>query len=183
MRRILSGMVVGAGLLASTSAMALGQFGVRVGTGASFPDGEGADDVDGGVPFAAGAAFRFDLAMLALEADALYWRNTYEVGDEELKENRLALPVTARLDISPVPILGLEVGAGVEPRFLLDGDKFGGEEQKSAIWYLPVVLGATIDLQVLTLNGEIRYERQLSDTAEGSDFKNHQLMFFAGAFF
>jgi hypothetical protein len=182
MRSIVSGMVVTAGLLASTSALALGQFGVRVGTGASFPDGEGADDVDAAVPFAIGAAFRFDLAMLALEADALYWRNSYEAGEEDVSENRLALPVTARLDISPVPVLGLEIGAGVEPRFLHDGDDLGGE-QKSTVWYLPVVLGATIDLQVLTLNGELRYERQLTDTVDGSDFRNHQLMFFAGAFF
>lgn len=173
-------MVVAAAMSVTGPAFALGQLGVRLGMGAESGAGPGAE---AGVPTAAGAAWKADLTLVGLEVDALYRRTTYET-DPGATEAHLGLPVTARVDVPLVPaLLGLEFGAGVEPRFRLSGRNPEQGDAEDVVWYVPFVFGATLDLQVISANTEVRYERQVTDAISGDDARNHQLMFFVGAFF
>lgn len=184
MRR-LAGVLVAAGLVAVAGhAHAFGKVGIRVGSGFSFvEDVPGDPETD--PPFAAGLAWKADLVALGVEVDALYWRTALDGGGGDAVEHRLALPVIARIGFPIVPaVLSLDFGAGLEPRFLLGSDIPGGEEAKGTVLYLPIALGATLDLQLIEGNAEIRYERQITSNFETvDDARNHQLMVFFGAFF
>ena len=180
-------------LTAAAPAFALGKFGARVGSGVSFYniDIEGASEPDI-TPFAIGAAFKLGLGPIGVEADALYWSHTSDDNGVETSETRLALPVMGKFDISPLPVIKVEIGAGIEPRFLLSAERTQNgkttdesDGQKGMVMYIPVSLGAGLNLQVLELNLEARYERQITDHLEegGDKVRHHQLMIFAGAFF
>ncbi|MBU0554302.1 hypothetical protein KKF91_02720 [Myxococcota bacterium] len=186
--------------LGASSASALGKFGVRLGTGTSFIDYEN-EPADGApepdiTPLAVGLAWRFDLAVVGVEIDGLWWQNTSSMEmlgkTYEATETRLALPIIGRVNFPLIPVvLDLNVGAGLEPRFLLSAEDQDGKDTsddlESMVIYMPIAVGATISAGPLALQAELRYERQITEYVkdkEGvSKNKIHQLMFFAGAFF
>ena len=175
-----------------TSVYAFGSFGVRVGTGLSFVELE--NDLPSGVdepevsPFALGVSYQINLPMVEIEANALWWRNASTVGSAEIQSSYIALPVIARASIPLVPaLLSLNVGGGLEPRFHLttssDDVDVDDSDIKSMVMYLPISIGGTINLQLVSLGLDIRYERQLTDHSELGSDRIHQLMFFGGANF
>lgn len=172
-------------LTAAAPALALGRFGVRVGTGTSFFVSDDDYPTEPEVaPFAIGAAYVLDLALIAVEIDALWWRNTTTLGDYTAVDDHLAIPIIGKLSLPVIPaLLSLNVGLGLEPRFLLAGPK-DADNYNDYVMYLPVVAGADFDLQVIQAGVEIRYEHQLTETYDGQgDDRLHQLMFFGGVFF
>jgi hypothetical protein len=181
MRKIAGGVLAASVLL--SAAPALADFGVRLGTGASSVSADGKDP-DASAPFVIGPAWKADLVAVQLEVDALYWRNHYDAGGKGIDENRLAVPALVKGSLPLVPLLlSLDIGAGLEPRLFISGDDLGTDDQKTMTLYLPIVAGATLDLHAVEANLEFRYERQISDSVDGSNFRNHQFMVFAGIFF
>lgn len=179
------GLVVGA----ASPALAFGSLGVRIGTGTSFVD---ADETSGAepevMPFAVGPALLIGLPFVALEIDALYWRNTTTIKSNGVEVNatddHLAVPIIGKVSLPiPLPIISFEIGAGLEPRFLLAEPK-NAEGYNSYVMYLPIVAGAHFDLSVIEAGLELRYEHQLTETYENQgDDRVHQLMVFGGVFF
>lgn len=177
------------GLLATAApAMADGSFGVKIGTGVSFYQDEdptlpsGADDPEI-MPFALGIAYVYDLVLLAIEVDALWWRNSADFGGSDATEDRLAIPVIAKITLPLVPtLLGLDLGLGLEPRFHLASDP-ENDDAAAMVMYLPVVVGANLSLAGLGVGLEARYEHQLTESTEDQDDRVHQLMFFGGVMF
>jgi hypothetical protein len=185
--RRVAGLAAAAVLFTAGSASALGlRFGARVGGGTGSYDGDGSGDPDISA-FAVGAAARLDLVLLAVEVDLLWRKNTWETAGVDTEIQRLAIPVIARLGFPLVPgLLTAEIGAGLEPRFLLSAE-FGGvdvsKNLNDQVLYLPLVAGLDLDLKVIGAGIEVRYERQLTNEGDDPDFKIHQLMFFGGVFF
>ncbi len=169
-------------ILCSSQAFAFGSFGVRVGSGLAFDDGFKGDDLNP-VPLAVGAGYQLDLVLLKLEADALYHRTSTDY----FTLNQISVPVLAKFALPiPLPLLGLSLGAGVEPRFNLSASDRGQMEEldlESTSFYIPVMLGAQFNLGVLALNIEIRYEHQVSRLIKDHDSKINDLMFMGGVFF
>jgi len=106
----------------------------------------------------------------------------------------LALPVMGKFGFPILPgFFSADVGLGIEPRFALSAEVDGkdvNDDRESLVWYRPLVVGGTLDLKLLTLGLDIRYERQLTASAKDAGgvklsekVRHHQLMFFAGAFF
>ncbi len=179
------GLVVGA----ASPALAFGSLGVRIGTGTSFVDANETAGAEPEVsPFAVGPALLIGLPFVALEIDALYWRNTTTIksGGVEVNatDDHLAVPIIGKVSLPiPLPIVSFELGAGIEPRFLLAEPK-NAEGYNSYVMYLPIVAGAHFDLSVLEAGLELRYEHQLTETYENQgDDRVHQLMVFGGVFF
>lgn len=166
----------------ATSAHALGiKKGLKLGVGTSYVDTpSGLEEADYS-PWAVGGALVLELPVIKLEADVLY--RAYN-GDE----SRLGIPVLAKVSVLPLPLISLEVGAGLEPRFVLNTEA-PDDSYESTVWYLPVAVEGTFDLQVIKVGAEIRYEYQLTDFVKdtafykGEDFRHHQLMFYGGVFF
>lgn len=176
-----------AGTLLSTTAPALafGRFGVRIGTGTSFFVSDEDPQFEPEVaPFALGAAYLIDLALLSIEIDALWWRNTTTLGDYTAVDDHLAIPILGKISLPVIPaLLSLNLGLGLEPRFLLASPK-DARGYNDYVMYLPVVAGADFDLQILKAGLELRYEHQLTETYDGQgDDRLHQLMIFGGVFF
>lgn len=174
-----------AGVVLSAASPALAGFGVRVGTGTSFfvSDEDYATEPEV-TPFALGVAYTLDLALLAIEIDALWWRNTTTLGSDTAVDDHLSIPVIAKFSFPLIPaLLSLNAGLGLEPRFLLAEPK-DAEGYNTYVMYLPVVVGADFDLQVVQAGVEVRYEHQLTETYDKQgDDRLHQLMFFGGVFF
>ena len=170
--------------LAST---AFADFGARLGTGIIMYDED--PEPDSSFPLAVGAAWKMDILVATLEVDALYWRDSSESGSIEASTSWIATPVLGKFGFPVIPaFLSIDVGAGFEPRFHLstevDGKDVGDDlKMKSMVFYVPVLLGVTLDLKIITPSVEIRYERQITEAAEGSDQRAHELMFMAGVFF
>lgn len=179
-------------LLGCTSqAFALGgSFGARVGTGVAFDDNFTGDDLNP-QPFAAGLGYKLDLVLLEVEADALYHRTTTDY----FTMSQLSFPIIGKFSFPVIPaLLSLSAGAGINPRVNLstsdddttDSDvpgKVTDLDLESTTMYLPFMIGAQINLAIITLNIEIRYEHQLSRLIKDSDAKINDLMFMGGVFF
>ena len=177
---------------ASTSAQALGSFGVRLGTGMTMSDPEpkaGAEEPKAGAeeptPIVAGLAYRIDLIVVGVEADLLFHRFSFD----KVTEDRLALPVIVNGSLPLVPgFVALNFGAGLEPRFLIGADDNGADisdDRKSMVMYLPISVGAELDLQVVKGMLDIRYERQLTPHFKGKpkeDDRAHEVLVMAGVF-
>lgn len=191
-----SAVVVGlAIMMAATSAHALGKFGVRGGAGVGFyiSDEDVPVEPDIGA-VAVGGAWVVSLALVELEVDALWRRNTVTVGELETVEDYVSFPLIAKLTLPVVPtLLSASLGIGVEPRVhlstevTLKGDASGveGPAYESTVMYMPVVLGADFELPPIARVGvELRYEQQLSAAhdQQGKD-RVHTLMTMAGLFF
>lgn len=183
-----AGLTAAALLLSATGASALGlKLGARVGGGTGIYSGDGDFDEDI-TAFAVGAAARFDLVLLAIEADLLWRRNTWEQLGQDAEIQRIGIPVTARFGFPLVPgFLSAEIGAGLEPRFLLNAE-FGGvdisKNLNDQVLYLPLVAGIDLDLKVIGAGLELRYEHQLTNESDDpTEYKIHQFMVFGGVFF
>ena len=73
MRKQSLALIFAALMLSSSTAMALGSFGIRIGTGTSFVDGLPDQAPEPTVtPFAAGLSYTLNLAVAEVEIDALY---------------------------------------------------------------------------------------------------------------
>lgn len=185
--RRLAGLAAAAVFFAAGPASALGlRLGARIGGGSGSIDDDLPGDPDVSA-FAVGAAARLDLVLLAVEVDLLWRKNTWESSGVDTEIQRIAIPVIARLGFPLVPgLLTAEIGAGLEPRFLLSAEFGGTDISKNVndqVLYLPLVAGLDLDLKVIGAGVEVRYERQLSNEGDNPDFKVHQLMFFGGVFF
>ena len=170
---------------ASTSAQALGSFGVRLGTGMTMSDPEPKAGAEEPTPIVAGLAYRIDLIVVGVEADLLFHRFSFDKGTED----RLALPVIVNGSLPLVPgFVALNFGAGLEPRFLIGADDNGvdiSDDGKSMVMYLPISVGAELDLQVVKGMLDIRYERQLTPHFKGKpkeDHRAHEVLVMAGVF-
>jgi hypothetical protein len=180
---------------AASPAAALGlNYGVRAGYGIGMPDPD--KGVDSASVLAAGLGVMLDLAILGLEVDLLYNRQTTTYkGDIEGVVGNIAIPVLARGSFPVIPaFLSLDFGGGLEPRFpisaTLDGESKGAdgkeytENLESMPLYLPIFIGATLDIKLVKLNLDIRYERQLTASSKADeDARFHELVFMAGGFF
>jgi hypothetical protein len=78
---------------------------------------------------------------------------------------------------------GLQFGAGLEMRYNFDTEPLPGgtAQQEAMVYYVPVVIGADIDVQLARATAEIRYEHQLTDGVKGDGSRVHQLLFLVGA--
>ena len=186
MRKHSLALIFAAIMLSSSSAMALGSFGIRLGTGVSFPDEVSPEPTV--TPFAVGLAYSLNLAVAEVEVNALYWRDSgeYDVGQGQkldLTTNRLAIPILGRASLPVIPkLFSISVGAGLEPRFLLSTDPSSYEdEQESMVLYLPVSVVGKISVPLIgTIGVEARYEHQLNDSVKNSDARINQLVFMGG---
>ena len=92
MRKVIVALILGSTLCVAGPAFAGGRFGLKIGTGTSFyqdEDPKFPGDAPEVLPFAIGAAYVYDLTVLALEIDALWWRNS--ISDADATEDRLAV--------------------------------------------------------------------------------------------
>lgn len=183
---LLSGALV---LGLAAPAFALGtSFGARLGYGPSFGAGSKAIEDADLASFVAGPGLKLDLVVVGVEVDLLYSQTRSKVGSFEGSSSDLTLPVIGKFSFPLIPVLlDLNVGLGLEPRFHLSSE-FEGKEVKDdktedIVWYLPLALGADVNLGVATVGAEIRYLYQLSETVSGSDDRVHHLLFMAGAWF
>ena len=189
--------ILGLALLATTlsATPALAGIGLKLGAGTGiFSAEKDAKEPDGITAFAVGASYGMSLTALEIEVNALYFSTTADTdtsaGKFETSYNAFALPVIARFNMPIIPaLLKLGIGGGLEPRFFLsmqvDGKDVPSEvedQMETMVLYLPISLKGTLDLQVLSAHGEIRYSHQLTATAkEGDDNRVNTLMFFVGA--
>ncbi len=208
--RHLFAAIVAVGLLFPTSASALEGFGVRLGIGTGFPNDEaGGDDVSV-LPFAGGVGYALGLGLLDVEIDAMYLRRgfttTVDTGagkkDFDGSDSWISIPILARVGLPMIPLL--RFGAGLDARINI-GAEFDGESDftdpvsgkkksysdnyESFALYLPVFVGVDIDLAIMELSVDARFNAQLMPTSKeqtGSkvdEGRVHELMLFAGAFF
>jgi hypothetical protein len=201
---ILAGAMV---VAAASPAAALGlKYGVRAGYGIGMPDPE--KNIDSASVLDVGGAVMLDLAILGLEVDLLYNRQStttkVDLGAGSVSfdsvQSNIAIPVLARGSFPLIPMfLSLDFGGGLEPRFPIgatvdgkDKPEGGGDAYadslESMYLYLPIFIGATLDLKLLTANLDIRYERQLTShvakgTSDAKDARFHELVFMAGVLF
>ncbi|MBM4290651.1 MAG: hypothetical protein FJ138_03805 [Deltaproteobacteria bacterium] len=132
-----------------------------------------------------GVGARFDVLMLQLEAQITYLGATV-TGDHKMDASLVSLPLMARFDLSPIPLLKLTAGAGLEQRVLLkqgDAQLFADSAQ-----YLPVSVCADLSVPVLGSVGlEARFSYMLSDPRVSEEApkndKTHDLMIFGHLFF
>ena len=183
LKRYLSAIVLCGVLLGSSSAFALGTFGVRLGTGLSFYDGDLSPEPEM-APFAIGASWLLDLSVVELEIDALTGATQPLL---TLRVRLISRPITSQrrrlpayLWIDP-KVVQHPVGGGLEPRFLLSADPTEAEDNlKSTVMYMPISMIGKLNLAVITIGVEVRYEYQLTDRAENSSDKFNQLVFMGG---
>lgn len=183
-------MVVGA----ASPAVALGlNYGVRLGYGVGMPDPD--KGVDSASVMDVGGAILLDLAIIGIEADLLYNRQTETRKAGDRVRSNIAIPVLVRGSLPIIPLfLSLDFGGGLEPRFPIslevdgkskpEGGKEYSDSLESMPIYLPLFIGGTLDLKLLKVNMDIRYERQITahSKADG-DARFHELVFMAGALF
>lgn len=195
MRKQSVALIFAAIMLSSSTAMALGSFGIRIGTGTSFVDGLDDQTPEPTVtPFAAGLSYTLNLAVAEVEIDALYWSDTSEtdlgpIGKFETTGSYFALPIIGRASLPIIPkLFSLSVGAGLEPRFLLSAESdipdFNTDGFEDMVMYLPIsVVGKVSVPMIATVGVEVRYEYQLTESVKGSDVRINQLVFMGGVDF
>ena len=151
--------------------------GLKIGYGNSMPS----DELEGLEisNFAIGAAARADIAMLQVEFNVLYFKQTvkYSLGGSEssVDADFMSFPLIARFDFSPIPFLKLAAGLGYEMRVSLEDDV---EEQLN---YIPLSITGDFKIPVIGSAGvEVRYSYMLDDPAGG---KVNDLMFFGQILF
>ncbi len=166
------------------SASALGSFGARAGYGLHFSDPEvkGAEEP---TSFVGGAAWKLDVLVAAIEVDLLYRRAAQEIEGKNTNTDRFSVGALGRFSIPIVPLFfSLDLVGGLEPRFFVTGSKGVEDDAKAMTLYLPVGVGASLDLQLIDLNLDMRYERQLTPSLKSDeDARSHNLTFLAGVFF
>ena len=166
------------------SASALGSFGARAGYGLHFSESDPTVKSNGEpTSFVGGAAWKLDVLVAAFEVDLLYRRKAFDAGGGN--EDRFSVGALGRFSIPIVPLFfSLDLVGGLEPRFFVTGSKGVEDDAKAMTLYLPVGVGASLDLQLIDLNLDMRYERQLTPSLKSDeDARSHNLTFLAGVFF
>ena len=173
----LSLLFVGLSLLLAPAAHALPfiDMGAKVGMGKTLYSTDNdmlqksLDDLENKV-LALGVAARIQVAVIQLEANALYWGETI---DGKATYDALSLPLIARFDFAPVPLLKLAAGTGLEFRFPLSATDTSGEDslktfQKNT--YVPLSLSADLSIPVIgiTAGVEARYGYELGSRVKDS---------------
>ena len=117
--------------------------------------------------FTIGAVARMQVLMVQIEANALYWSESGE-GDSSYKA--LSLPIIARLDFAPIPMLKLAAGTGLEFQFPLAAEDAEGNDVKDSFrqgMFLPLSVTADLTVPAIgTLGVEVRYGYELSTRLE-----------------
>jgi hypothetical protein len=154
------------------SALPFVDLGPSIGKGFGVYMGDGKRDtsyVGGGV------AARLDLMIVQVEAQ-LNYISADVTGDQKTEASFFSLPVMARLDLSPVPMLKLAVGLGIEHRTLLK--QSGAKLFADSAQLLPISASADISIPLLgTLGLEARFSPMLSEPAP-SVARTHDFMLF-----
>ena len=180
-------MTVATTLFITSSAMALPfvDMGIKLGMGdMQYSNDDSSiqrqlDDADNSL-FAMGVAARFQLAMIQLEANALYWSET-GAGDSSYKA--LSVPVIGRIDFAPIPLLKLAAGTGLEFQFPLAATGPADNDIKDSFQqslYLPLSVAADFTLPAIgTLGVEARYGYELTSKfkTDGGTSGNYFLFF------
>ena len=136
--------------------------------------------------FGLGATLK--VIMIEAEVDLLYHTTTI-TGDNETNDfSYLAIPIIARLDISPIPLLSLAIGGGIENRFFLSQSEEGQDDlYESSVLYMPLSLKAGLSIPGVGLGvtAEARYSHQLGALLKEpvDEVKIHNTMFFFGVTF
>lgn len=152
--------------------------GLKIGTGTGFATGDNNPLSEAEISnFAIGLAGSFDLVMVQLEINALYMNRKTENSvagvSVSVDESFIAIPVIARLDISPIPMIKLAVGGGYERRF------YQGDGESPELNYLPLSVRGDVKVPLVGSFGvEGRYNHQLGDDKN----KVHEFMVFIHAF-
>ena len=128
--------------------------------------------------------------MVEAEVNLLYHTTTVTDSDSDQTSDfsYLAVPIIARLDISPIPLLSLAIGGGIENRFFLSQSEDGGDDlYESSVLYMPLSLKAGISIPGVGLGvtAEARYSHQLGALLKEpmDEVKVHNTMFFFGVTF
>ena len=141
--------------------------------------------------FAAGAAARFDLAIVQFEANVMYqnlnFTDTQNKTDDIFDLNALNLSLLGRIDISPLPLIKLTVGSGFEQRHILDisrsKDKVSKNQYEDTVYFLPISVCADFSVPLIgTVGIEGRYSHQMSDLFKTDDTRYHTFMLYLHAF-
>ena len=159
------------------SALPFVDLGPSVGKGFGIYMGDGKRDTSyvGG-----GLAARLDVLMFQVEVQ-LNGLLADVTGDKKTEASFFSMPVMARFDISPIPLIKLTVGLGIEQRFLLkqSGDKLFADSAQ----FLPISASADFSIPVIgSIGVEARFSPMLSEPAPSAD-KTHDFMIFGHFFF
>lgn len=152
--------------------------GLKIGTGTGFATGENNPLEEADINnFAIGLAGSFDLVLVQLEINALYFNRKTEVSSGGVKtstdDSFIAVPIIGRVDISPIPMVKLAVGGGYERRF------YQGDGETPELNYLPISARGDIKVPLVGSFGvEGRFNYQLGD----DKYKVHEFMIFIHAF-
>ena len=149
--------------------------GLKIGTGTGFATGENNPFEEADISnFAIGLAGSFDLVLVQLEINALYFNRKIEDSEEgSTDDSFIAVPIIGRIDISPIPMVKLAVGGGYERRF------YQGDGETPELNYLPLSARGDIKVPLVGSFGvEGRFNYQLGD----DKYKVHEFMIFIHAF-
>ncbi|MGC6419043.1 MAG: hypothetical protein ACON3Z_18095 [Bradymonadia bacterium] len=186
--RIIATIALVTMLAGSASALPFVDMGIKLGYGNLSPSHDDSDvqkaldEVDVGL-FAAGVAARIQVLMVQVEANALYWSESY---DSEASYSALSLPIIARLDFAPIPLLKLAAGTGLEFQFPLAAKGPSGDDamdQLQSSTYLPLSASADLTLPALgTIGLEARYGYELSSRLKDDQGVSNNYFMFMGTF-
>lgn len=122
-----------------------------------------------------GLAARLDLVIVQVEAQ-LNYLSADVTGDQKTEASFFSVPVMVRVDLSPVPLLKLAVGLGIEQRTLLK--QSGAKLFADSAQLLPISASADIKIPVLgSLGLEARFSPMISEPAP-SAARTHDFMLF-----
>ena len=153
-------------------AIPLLDFGPKIGYGSGVFTGSPLGDPSMN-SLAFGVAASLDLVMVQLEADLLYLKNTTEVATGSTDAEYVSVPIIARVDISPIPMVKFAVGGGFERRMYL------GDGESSELNYVPISARADLKVPMIGSAGvEGRFNYQMGD----EDDKVHEFMLFLHVF-
>ncbi len=149
---------------------------------------------------AIGAGAMFSLLMVQLEANVLYASSDFSTSsvissltatEVKFKNNfsTINVPVIARFNFSPIPLLNLALGAGYEQRVLVSAESASKDVSSSmnnTASYLPISLNIGGDIPMLfNVSLELRYSHQLTSWYKDSANKTtyDDFMAFASIYF
>ena len=165
--RIIATIALVTMLAGSASALPFVDMGIKLGYGnVSLSDEDDElqkilDEIDVDL-FAAGVAARIQVLMVQVEANALYWSESW---DTDASYTALSLPIIARLDFAPIPMLKLAAGTGLEFQFPLAAENAQGADAMDSLqssMYLPLSASADLTLPAIgTIGLEARYGYEL----------------------
>lgn len=123
--------------------------------------------------FAGGLSLMLDIPVIKIELNTLYLNRSSDVefksaalnmivDPDPITDHYISIPLIARFNLSPIPLLDLGIGAGYERRFYL-GDKDEGDES-GELNYVPFSLRADIKVPMVVGFGlETRFSYHIAD--------------------